>query len=223
MAATLEAVRSDVAPFSVGVTSGGETPRAYAFTLSDAGIARVGEDPAAVLARVRDSNIRPTLIAALDHWQLTADDQATKRWVQEVVVQLDPSPDAWQRRVRSPDALADPASCSQLAAAAPFEGGSLPLLVSFGQALAVAARRRRSRSSRASRGAPGRLLGEPLSVRSTLSPPSRAGHHRGNPLRAGRGGNTPWLGRGPLLPGYLARVVGARGRGGRRLPRGPRV
>src|SRR5262249_54604873 len=83
----------------------GRANREYAAAFREAGFGQVGDDPAAVAARVGPSTVRDELVAALDDWAVCADragDAVRQRWLLEVLRRADPNPTQVRRRLRDP-------------------------------------------------------------------------------------------------------------------------
>jgi tetratricopeptide (TPR) repeat protein len=112
----------------------------YEGAFRSAGFGSMGDDPARVAARVAESNIRASLLPALDDWAVCAaysDDAGRQRWVLEVARRADPDPTGWRDRLREPTAR-DRAALEALAAVALEAGASLPCLIALAERLAAA-------------------------------------------------------------------------------------
>src|SRR5262245_14518078 len=112
--------------------------REYAAAFREAGFGQVGDDPAAVAARVESSTVRDELVAALDDWAVCAGragDTGRQRWLLEVLRRADPNPTQVRRRLRDPAPWKDRAAMTALAEAALAEKPSAQLLVAFGERL----------------------------------------------------------------------------------------
>src|SRR5262249_12086133 len=74
--------------------------------------------PEAVAARVRDSDIRRALVAALDHWSGLTRDPDRRRWVLGVarLADTDPDPTGWRARARDPNVRENPAALAEVIA-----------------------------------------------------------------------------------------------------------
>jgi serine/threonine-protein kinase len=75
--------------------------RDYADAFREAGLGTDQEDPQAVAARVKNSNIQTALIGALDHWSCAVPSAARQKWISDVVRQADRDPTGFRDRVRS--------------------------------------------------------------------------------------------------------------------------
>jgi serine/threonine-protein kinase len=65
----------------------------YEAAFSEAGLARVGEDPAAVAERIKVSTIAAPLLAALDAWASKTEDDERRAWLLSVARLVDPHPE----------------------------------------------------------------------------------------------------------------------------------
>jgi serine/threonine-protein kinase len=107
----------------------------YAEVFRTAELGHSPDDPEDAAARVGASNIRRTLVAALDDWALCTTDQSRRKWLLEVARRADPNPTAWRDRVRDLDAWNDRAVLTELARTALVEEESVQLLVALGERL----------------------------------------------------------------------------------------
>ncbi len=107
--------------------------RHYEETFRDAGIGAPGDDPVEVAARVQNSPIRATLVAALDDWIACAANGDQQTWVLAVLRQADPDP--WRNRVRDPATWGNPLALGDLAAHARLVEQSPHLLAVLGARL----------------------------------------------------------------------------------------
>jgi serine/threonine-protein kinase len=111
----------------------------YEAAFRDAGFGQVGDDPAAVAARIKSSTIRDEVVAALDDWAVcarsAAADKARQRWLLEVLRRADPSPTQLRQRLRDPTLWEDRAALSKLAETALAEEPSAQLLVALAERL----------------------------------------------------------------------------------------
>src|SRR5262249_47004414 len=80
--------------------------RQYEAAFREAGFGRVGDDRAAVAARIEASTVRDELVAALDDWAVcarrAAADQNRERWLLLVLRRADPNPAQIRQRLRDP-------------------------------------------------------------------------------------------------------------------------
>jgi eukaryotic-like serine/threonine-protein kinase len=79
--------------------------RDYAAALRDAGLGEVGDDSAAVAARIRESAVNEQLVAAVDDWAVVTHDPERRAWLLEVARRADP--DTWRDRFRDPKVWSD--------------------------------------------------------------------------------------------------------------------
>jgi serine/threonine-protein kinase len=105
----------------------------YEEAFRDAQIGAPGDDPAEVAARVRNSPVRPALVAALDDWIACAAAGDQQAWVLAVLRQADPDP--WRDRVRDPATWDNPLALDDLAAHARLVEQSPHLLAVLGARL----------------------------------------------------------------------------------------
>jgi tetratricopeptide (TPR) repeat protein len=79
--------------------------REYAAAFEQAGLAREGEEPGEVGARVRVSAVRTEIVAALDDWAGLTQDNTRRAWLMAVARVADPDPD--RNRLRQPELWQD--------------------------------------------------------------------------------------------------------------------
>jgi serine/threonine-protein kinase len=87
--------------------------RPYDEVFRGAGLGQVSDDPKAAAARVRDSDIRAALVAALDHWSAVTRDSGHRRWVLTVARLADPDPTGWRARARDPAVRENPTALAE--------------------------------------------------------------------------------------------------------------
>jgi serine/threonine-protein kinase len=73
----------------------------YQDAFRNAGVGTLQEPAPAVAARVRNSNIRATVVAALDDWSTCAAEESLRGWVLDVARDSDIDPDGWRSRTRA--------------------------------------------------------------------------------------------------------------------------
>ncbi|HEX8915402.1 MAG TPA: tetratricopeptide repeat protein, partial [Humisphaera sp.] len=76
-------------------------PGTFRAAFRDAGLGGPGDDPAAVARRVRASDVRDLIVAALDEWTMRTGDDAEIRWAWAVARAADPDPTGWREVARS--------------------------------------------------------------------------------------------------------------------------
>jgi serine/threonine-protein kinase len=115
LAARLEQIPVDLAHDAMKVTADGAV-RPYEEAFREAGLGQVTDAPEAVAARVRDSDIRHALVAALDHWSGLTRVTGRRRWVLGVarLADTDPDPTGWRARARDPNVRGNPAALAKL-------------------------------------------------------------------------------------------------------------
>jgi serine/threonine-protein kinase len=104
--------------------------RDYETAFLEAGLARVGEDPAAVAARIQQSALQAHLVAAVDDWGVVAQEQSRQEWLMAVARQADPDPES--NRFRDPRVWNQPEALERLANTADVEKLSPLLLTAVG-------------------------------------------------------------------------------------------
>ena len=108
----------------------------YEAAFREAGLGQVGDDPEAVAGRVRASDIRGALVAALDHWSAVDREPARRRrWVLEVAAAGRPGPDGLARPRPRPGRPGGPGGPREVIRTAPVADQSVPLLLALEQAL----------------------------------------------------------------------------------------
>src|SRR5262249_37589382 len=107
-----------------------------------AGLGHDEEAPEVVAARVRASNIRAALLAALDHWSMCTQSPERRAWVLEVARKADPEPLSWRGRARAPSLQQDDRALSRLIAPAPVAEPSVSLLLALANHLKPASPQR---------------------------------------------------------------------------------
>jgi tetratricopeptide (TPR) repeat protein len=109
-----------------------ETEREYATTLNEAVLVREGEEIAVVAARVRNSSVGATVLAAIQDWAAVAADEPRRAWLLAIACAADPDPD--RDRLRRPELWRDQGALARLAGE--------PVPMSLSPELAVALMRR---------------------------------------------------------------------------------
>ncbi len=114
----------------------------YEAAFRESGIGGVGDDPEGTADRVRASNIRETLVAALDHWSGCTKDPHRKEWVLAVARQADPDSTGWRDRARDPVMRADKAVLVEVIKHAPVTDPPVSLFLSLDMELDVLSKER---------------------------------------------------------------------------------
>src|SRR5262249_45833433 len=96
LAARLDAIRLTGSETVGGVGLLTKSDEAYADAFRMAGLGSVDEDAEVVAGRIKDSNIRNALIAALDHWSVCTTDSRRRAWILEVARKADEDPTGWR-------------------------------------------------------------------------------------------------------------------------------
>jgi eukaryotic-like serine/threonine-protein kinase len=109
--------------------------REYEEALHEAGFGQVGDDPEATAERVRASNIRSALVAALDYWCGQEANSSRKIWALTVARRADPDPTGWRDRARDPAVWADQAALVKVVESAAVADQPVPLLLALAKHL----------------------------------------------------------------------------------------
>ncbi len=107
--------------------------RDYAAAFQEAGLGRVGDDPAQVARRVAATDVRGALVAALDEWAGSLPAGARQAWALAVARQADP--DRVRDQLRDPKVWSDPAALARLTGRVPAGRLSPPMVAALGQQL----------------------------------------------------------------------------------------
>jgi serine/threonine-protein kinase len=110
----LDDIRQKRATVGGGYFDAQAADQGYAAAFRDAGLGPEEQEPEAVASRVRDSDIRDQLVAALDDWASVAAGRPRRSWVLAVARGADPG--AWRDRFRDPAVWEDRAALERLAA-----------------------------------------------------------------------------------------------------------
>ena len=105
----------------------------YETAFRESGLGGPQSDSAVVAARIRESNIRTTLVAALDDWSGCALDADRQNWILATARQADADPTSWRDRARDPKTWAKSDSLAETIAAAPVASESVPLLLALAE------------------------------------------------------------------------------------------
>jgi serine/threonine-protein kinase len=111
----LDRIRVDKAKIVANKLAYPQVDRLYATAFREAGLAEENEEPDAVATRLRDSAVRPALVAALDDWAATTDQAGRQAWLLAVARAADPDPGGWRNRFRDPAAWSSRKALEQLA------------------------------------------------------------------------------------------------------------
>jgi serine/threonine-protein kinase len=129
----LDAIRLDRATLVERRSNNAKADRDYEAAFREAGLGGPSDDPDATAARLRTSDVRRPLVAALDDWAVCAADKRRQGWVLGVARRADP--DAWRDRVRDPMAWGDQAALAELARTAAVDEQPVHLLMALGERL----------------------------------------------------------------------------------------
>jgi serine/threonine protein kinase/Flp pilus assembly protein TadD len=128
-----DAARLQTATLIEGKFDWAEGERLYAAALRESGLGAEGEEAAAVGARLRDSAVRPEVVAALDDWASITENQSRQAWLLAVARAADPDP--LRDRLRQSQLGQDRTALARLAEEARAAGLSPQLAVALGRAL----------------------------------------------------------------------------------------
>lgn len=135
--ARLDAIRLDRSDSDGGVLAYARAVAAYEDEFREAGYGSPVDAPAAVSARIRESDIHTALVAALDDWASLPGRPERREWILGVARLADRHPTPWRAGARDPATRADKAALVALTAAARVEEESVPLLVAIASALSA--------------------------------------------------------------------------------------
>ena len=109
----------------------------YEKAFREVGLGQVHDDPEVVAGRIRRSDIRTALVAALDRWSAISPDPPRRNWVLRVAVLADPDPTGWRTQARAPNLRTDQAALVELIRTAPVADQSASLLLALARQLNV--------------------------------------------------------------------------------------
>lgn len=138
LAARLDSIRIDRARSVGGVLGIAGAYEGYDRAFLEAGLADGDEEPEAVAARVRASNIRTTLVDALDDWSTLVVEPNRKGRLLRVAGLASPEQAGWAREARDPEARRSRPALERLAASAPPGDPPVPLLLAIAEDLQAA-------------------------------------------------------------------------------------
>jgi tetratricopeptide (TPR) repeat protein len=133
LATRLEVIRMDHAR-GVRVSLLGRLDE-YEQAFREAGLGQVHDDPEVVAGRVRASNIRDAILAALDHVSSYSMPSSHASWALNVARRADPDPTGWRDRARDPVIRADEAALVRVIETAPVRDQSVSLLLALEKSL----------------------------------------------------------------------------------------
>ncbi len=131
LAARLENIRQDSARGVAMAFVSAKPDEQYEEAFRAAGLGQVHDDPEVVANRVRTSEVRTALVAALDHWSSCTADASRRSWVLSVARRADPDPTGWRDRARDPNLRTDQAALAEVIRTAPVADESVPLLLAL--------------------------------------------------------------------------------------------
>lgn len=102
--------------------------RDYETAFREAGLGAVGDPPAEVAARVRETGVRRAVVGALDHWSTCAANGDRRAWLLAVAKLADADEGSgWRDRARDPLTWTDAGTVTELARTAPFDRRSVQI------------------------------------------------------------------------------------------------
>ncbi|MBP3955611.1 protein kinase [Gemmata sp. G18] len=114
----------------------------YDEALREFGIGRYGDDPETVAARVRESKVHLTVLAALDRWSIVVRTKRRLDWVVRVADRSEPDPTPWRKEARNPDLRRDRKALLGLLDRANVGTESVALLLAINSGLGLQDRER---------------------------------------------------------------------------------
>src|SRR5207253_693396 len=109
-----------------GVLVASQSDEEYEAAFRGAGLGQVNDPPEVVAARVKASDIRDALVAALDDWYTCTGDPPRQGWLLEVARQADRAPTGWRGRARDLETWKIKAIRDEVVATAPVADQSVP-------------------------------------------------------------------------------------------------
>jgi eukaryotic-like serine/threonine-protein kinase len=133
LAATLENRRLyyGLVSFQKNALTFPESDGAYQTAFREEGLGQETDTPETVAERVKASNIRETLVAALDDWAACVAEDQRRPWMLAVAGLADPTTTPWRKLARDPELWVDNQALSKLIADAPVDIQSVPLVVAL--------------------------------------------------------------------------------------------
>lgn len=110
----------------------------YAALFAQSGLRDSSDDLKTVVKRIESSDIKGTLVAALDDWAVCEPDASRRTSLLEITRTADPAPYGWSDQVRDPATWNEPEVLSHLASTAASQQVSVYLLRALGDRLADA-------------------------------------------------------------------------------------
>ncbi len=153
--ARMEAIRLESARRLRGAIAPPPYDPPYEEAFREAEIGQVGDDPGMVAARVRTSDIRDALAAALDHWSGLMKDPHRKEWALTVARKADPDSTGWRDRARDPVVRTDKTAMDDVIKQAPITDPLVPLFLSLHMDLDGSSKERRPFLKRVQQAHPG--------------------------------------------------------------------
>jgi serine/threonine-protein kinase len=131
----LDAIREKETRWAEGVDRNTATDADYAETFREAGFGTVDDAPEVVAERIKDSDVRTTLVVALDHWYLCTVDPRRQEWALEVARRAEPDQSAWRTRARDPAVRQNQGALKELIRTAPIKDTPVSLLIGLEMSL----------------------------------------------------------------------------------------
>jgi eukaryotic-like serine/threonine-protein kinase len=133
----LDAIRLNRAANLGGKQSFTRSDEDYEAAFREHGLGNVLDAPDLVAERVKASNVRDALVAALDDWTSCTLDPERQKWLLAVTRQADRDPTGWRGRARDPETWAVKGNLAEAARTAPVADQSVPLLLALAEHMKV--------------------------------------------------------------------------------------
>jgi serine/threonine-protein kinase len=114
---------------------GAQADAAYTAAFREAGLGSFGDDSLNVSMRIKNSNVKAALVAALDDWAVCVKEAPRHDWLLRVARDADEDPTGWRDRAREPAICNDRAALMQLAEDSFRAKPPVRLLVALGERL----------------------------------------------------------------------------------------
>jgi tetratricopeptide (TPR) repeat protein len=131
----LEKISLDTAMVIDGVFNYTRADNDYSEALREFGFGQYGDDPETVAARIRGSNIRLAVLAALDRWSVVARSTERANWVLDVASRVEPNPTPWRTDARNRSVRRNRQSLVRLIERESVNGESVHLLLALSSSL----------------------------------------------------------------------------------------
>ena len=127
----LDAVRMDFAKGLGGRFEYEQLDKTYESVFHEFGYAEILGSPEPYAERIRKSDIRSAVVAALDNWSAIARTEPRRKWIIDLTELVDEDPTGWRHRARRIAIQDGGPELDSLLAATPFETTSVSLLLAI--------------------------------------------------------------------------------------------